>query len=177
MSNGPPTQVFDDFTLSADLTIRSVDWQGIYCVQQPNAPAPSPTATSFVVSFYADANGRPNLAAPLQTSTYSTAQTGQNPIKTQAGLNCGTAQNVSWSFFDYSVALATPFAASAGTKYWFSIQAVTPSYAVFYGWRDGTVDNRFSLQLFQGTYKQLPGRSSVRPQAVSGGRCLQSAKS
>jgi hypothetical protein len=153
VTNGaPPSQVFDDFTFATDGTIRSVRWQGIYCVQQANAPAPAPTASSFTVSFYTDAAGRPNIAAPVQTSTYTVAQTGQAFEKNVGGLNCGTAANTTWPFYNYAVTLATPFTASAGTKYWISVQATTPSYDVYFGWRDGTVNNRMSLQLFEGDY-------------------------
>lgn len=153
VTNGsPPTQVFDDFTPTEGGTINTVGWQGIYCVQQPGAPAPNPTATSFTISFYSDVSGRPNTAAPLQTSTYPVAQTGQTFEKNVAGLMCGTAANTTWPFYQYSVRLATPFNVTAGTKYWLSIQATTPSYGVFFGWRDGIVNNRLSLQLFQGTY-------------------------
>ncbi|MEJ7810101.1 MAG: hypothetical protein WKG32_06740 [Gemmatimonadaceae bacterium] len=148
----PPSQVFDDFTLSTGVTVRTVGWQGIYCVQQVNAPAPTPTATSFTVSFYSDVSGRPNTATPLQRATYTVAQAGQVFEKNVSGLTCGTAANTTWPFYRYSVTLATPFTATAGTKYWISIQATTPSYAVYFGWRDGTVDNRLSLQLFQNVY-------------------------
>ena len=149
---GAPTQVFDDFTFATSGSIKTVAWQGIYCVQTANAPAPDPTATSFTVSFYADAAGRPNTAAPLQTSTYTVAQSAQTFEKTVPNLNCGTATGTTWPFYKYQVTLAAPFAATAGTKYWISIQATTPSYSVFWGWRDGTPNDNSSLQLFNGTY-------------------------
>ncbi len=153
VSNGaPPGQVFDDFTLTGASTIRTVGWQGIYCVQTAGAGAPAPTATSFRVSFYTDASGRPNLTTPVQSSTYTLAQTGQTFEKNQSGLTCGTAANTTWPFYRYSVTLATPFVAAPNTKYWVSVQALTPSYDVYWGWRDGTPDNNSSLQLFQGTY-------------------------
>lgn len=152
----PPSWVFDDFILDENTTIRSVGWQGIYCVQQPNAPAPSPTASSFTVTFYSDVSGRPNTAAPLQSSTYTVAQAGQVFQKTVSGLTCGTAANTTWPFYLYSVQLSTAFNATAGTKYWISVQATTPSYAVYFGWRDGTPDNNLSLQLFDGSYTTYP---------------------
>lgn len=153
VTNGAgPSQVFDDFTLSAARTITVVDWQGIYCVQQVNAGAPAPTASSFTVSFYPDAAGRPNIAGRLQTSTYTVAQVGQVLEKTVSGLTCGTAANTTWPFYRYSVALATPFVAAANTKYWISVQATTPNYNVYFGWRDGTVHNSLSLHLFGGAY-------------------------
>ena len=153
VSNGaPPIAVFDDFRLTGASTIRTVSWQGIYCVQAVNAAAPAPTASAFRISFYTDDAGRPNLNTPIQSSTYTLAQVGQTFDKNVSGLTCGTASNTTWPFYRYSTALATPFVATAGARYWISIQALTPSYDVFWGWRDGTPDNASSLQLFQGTY-------------------------
>jgi hypothetical protein len=151
-NGGAPSWVFDDFTFSTAGTIRTVRWQGIYCVQQPNAPAPTPTASSFTVTFYEDVSGRPNTATPLQASTYTVAQAGQVFDKTVGGLFCGTAANTTWPFYNYAVTLSTPFSAAAGTKYWISVQATTPSYDVYFGWRDGTANNNLSLQLFDGVY-------------------------
>ena len=151
-----PSTVFDDFTLTEDATITTVGWQGIYCVQQAGAAAPSPTASSFTIGLYADVAGRPNTAAPVQTSTYTVAQAGQTFEKNVSGLTCGTAANTTWPFYRYEVTLTTPFNITAGTKYWISIQATTPSYAVYWGWRDGTVDNSSSLQLFNGVYTPYP---------------------
>ena len=150
----PPSYVFDDFILDEPATIRTIGWQGIYCVQQPGAAAPSPTASSFTITLYSDAAGRPNMAAPLHTSTYTVAQAGQVYEKTVNGLTCGTAANTSWPFYRYSVELSTPFTVTAGTKYWIAIQATTPSYAVYYGWRDGRPDNGSSLQFFNGDYTE-----------------------
>lgn len=155
-NGGAPASVFDDFSLTGAATIRTLAWQGIYCVQQPNAAAPAPTASSFRVTFHADNAGRPNTAAPLQTSTYTLAQVGQTFDKNVSGLTCGTAANTTWPFYRYSVTLATPFVVTPNTKYWISIQAVTPSYDVYWGWRDGTADNNLSLQLFQGVYTTYP---------------------
>jgi hypothetical protein len=153
VTNGaPPSAVFDDFTFADDGTIRTVRWQGIYCVQQVNAAAPSPTATSFTIAFYTDVGGRPNTAAPVQSSTYALAETDQTYEKTVGGLMCGTAANTAWPFYKYAVTLDAAFVAAAGTKYWVSIQATTPSYDVYFGWRDGTPLNNTSLQLFEGAY-------------------------
>jgi hypothetical protein len=153
VSNGAlPGQVFDDFTFTGASTIRTASWQGIYCVQSVGSAAPAPTATAFKVSFYADSSGRPRLGTPLSSTTYTLAQSGQTFEKNQGGLTCGTAANTNWSFYKYTVTLSTPFVATVNTKYWFSVQALTPSYDVYFGWRDGIVDNSSSLQLFSGTY-------------------------
>ena len=152
VSNGAaPAQVFDDFTFTAASTIRTASWQGIYCVLS-TAAAPAPTASAFRVSFYADSSGRPRLGTPLASATYTLAQSAQTFEKNQSGLFCGTTANTNWSFYRYTVTLSAPFTAAANTKYWFSVQALTPSYDVYFGWRDGLVDNSSSLQLFNGTY-------------------------
>ena len=153
VSNGAlPGQVFDDFTFTGASTIRTASWQGIYCVQTAGSAAPAPTASSFKVSFYSDSSGRPKLGTPLSSTTYTLAQSAQTFEKNQGNLTCGTAANTNWSFYKYTVTLSTPFAVTANTKYWFSVQALTPSYDVYFGWRDGLVDNSSSLQLFNGTY-------------------------
>lgn len=153
VSNGAlPGQVFDDFRFTGSGTITTAQWQGIYCVQTAGSAAPAPTATAFKVSFYADSSGYPKLGTPLASATYPLAQTGQTFEKNQGSLTCGTAANTNWSFYKYTVTLSAPFPVVANTKYWFSVQALTPSYDVYFGWRDGLVDNSSSLQLFSGTY-------------------------
>ena len=150
-TNGASAQVFDDFTFTGGANIRSVAWQGIYCAEVANGAAPAPTATGFIVSFYADQSGRPNTATPLHQTTFPLGQVAETLDRTQASLNCGTTPTT-WSFYSYSVTLPTAFGAAAGTRYWVSVQAMTPTTAVFWGWRDGTPDNRTSLQLFQGNF-------------------------
>lgn len=148
----PASWVFDDFTLDADATIGTVAWQGIYCIQTVGSSAPTPTASGFTVSFYSDVSGRPAVGSPLQTSTYTLAESNQRFIRNVSGLTCGTATPTEWSFYNYEVDLDASFHATAGTKYWISVQANTPSYAVYFGWRDGTPDNLLSLQLYDGSY-------------------------
>jgi hypothetical protein len=149
--NQPTAQVFDDFTFTGGANIRTLAWQGIYCVETANAPAPAPTASAFVVSFYADQGGRPNTASPLFATTIPLGQVAETLDRTQANLNCGTTPTT-WAFYSYSATLPNAFGATAGTKYWFSVQAVTPSFATFWGWRDGIPDNRSSLQLANGNF-------------------------
>ena len=153
--NVPTAQVFDDFVFAAGANIRTVAWQGIYCVETANAPAPAPTASAFVVTFYADQSGQPNRQAPLFTTTVPIAQTNETLDRTQANLNCGTTPTT-WAFYSYSVTLPNTFGAAANTRYWLSVQAVTPSFQTFWGWRDGTPDNRTSLQLVNGNIITWP---------------------
>lgn len=157
VTNGAlPSTVFDDFTPTSGYTIRSIQWQGIYCVQQKGAAAPAPTASAFTVKFYTDVSGRPNVASPVASETFTIAQVAQTFDKNVPGLNCGSAPNTTWPFYRYAVTLRTPVVVAAGTKYWLSVQATTPSYDVYWGWRDGAVDNRSSLVLFNGAYTTYP---------------------
>lgn len=156
VSNGqPPTKVFDDFVFAAGSTIRRVGWQGIYCVDQANAAAPAPTATGFILSMHPDRGGQPDTGTTLFNVAVPLDQVNQQLDRSQAGLSCG-AQNTTWVFYSYSTSLAQPFTAVAGTRYWLSVQATTPSYAVFWGWRDGTADNNSSVQLVNGQLTTYP---------------------
>lgn len=146
-----PSEVLDEFSLASAASITTLRWQGIYCTAVDNAPAPAATASAFVVSIYADAAGSPNLATPLLRQTYPIANTGQTLTRNWSGLTCTGGNNTTWAVYDYSITLPSAFAAAAGTRYWLSVQAVTPSYDVYWGWRDGRLDNNYSLQCFQGT--------------------------
>jgi hypothetical protein len=140
-----PVQTFDDFTFAGGSSIRQVAWQGIYCVPQNNAAAPAATASAFVVSFYPDQAGRPNVAAPLGSITVPVAQVNQTSNGTFVNATCDGATGTSWSLYSYSLTLPASLPAAAGARYWFSVQAVTPSASVTWGWRQGTVDNRSSI--------------------------------
>jgi len=148
----PPSYVFDDFEFEEDGTIGTVGWQGIFCVQTAGSSAPAPTATQFTIKIYLDAAGMPDLGATLHTSTHTLAQSNQVFEREVSNLNCGTASPTEWAFYRYETDLATPVAIEGGAKYWISIQAHTPSYAVYFGWRDGLADNNHSLQLYDGDY-------------------------
>jgi hypothetical protein len=152
---GPGATVFDDFTFTGGANITRVSWQGIYCREVANAAAPAPTATAFIIAFYADQAGRPNAAAPLYQITVPISSVNEMLDRNQANLNCGTTPTT-WAFYSYSTVLPTAFGAEAGRKYWMSIQAQVPTQQPFWGWRDGIVDNRLSVQLFQGAFTDFP---------------------
>lgn len=146
----PTAQVFDDFTFTDGANIRTVSWQGIYCYETANAPAPVPSATGFIVAFYPDQGGQPNRNAVLFSTTVPIAQANETLDRTQSDLKCGN-QPSTWSFYSYSVTLPSTFGAAPKTKYWLSIQAMTATFAPFWGWRDGIPDNRLSLQFVNGS--------------------------
>jgi hypothetical protein len=152
INNGQSGQMFDDFTFTSAGTVRTVQWQGAYCVPVTNAPAPTPTASAFRISIYPDAGGRPVLASPVAQATYPIAQVGQTLDLTIPGLECTPGRNVTYATYSYTATLSTPVTIAANTKYWFSVQAVTPSYATAWGWRDGVNDNRTSLRYINNQY-------------------------
>jgi len=150
-----PSTVYDDFRLASAGTVTSVSWQGIYCVQVNGAPAPVPTASQFVIVLYPDSAGRPNLAAPLGTTTVTPGGANQAFERNFPGLSCGSAANTTWALYDYRATLAAPVNLAAGTTYWVSVQAITPTYDVYWGFRAGTTDNSLSLLRFMGAYDVL----------------------
>ena len=121
-------------------------------MQADGSAAPAATATQFVVAIYADNAGRPNTAAPLLQTTVTPAAAGQTFERNVANVTCGSANNTNWSLYDYRLTLPTPLAVAANTTYWVSVQAISPSYDVYWGWRAGTANNNLSLMLFQGAY-------------------------
>ena len=157
---GANSAVYDDFTLTAATTIRTLSWQGIYCTPAVNAPNPVPTATAFVVAFYpSDSGGGPNSSAPLQQVTVPVANVAQTLEQNRPG---GTCSNAAASFtptpigtYNYALTLPTPFSASAGTRYWLSIVANVPSTPPTWAWRSGTQDNGVSFLFFQNNFTTL----------------------
>jgi hypothetical protein len=85
-----PALVTDDFTFTGASNITKVGWQGIYCVQTPGAAAPAPTATGFTITFYADNAGRPNVAAPLQTQTFTLPQVNPDTFLSNVWFDCAS---------------------------------------------------------------------------------------
>ncbi len=149
---GNGTQTFDDFIASTAATITQVTWQGIYCVENPNQPAPTPTAQSFLVGFYADNNNSPNQNAPLSTGTYQLARVAETADATPNG-TCGSATPTGIGVYNYAVTLDTPFNAAAGVRYWVSVMAnvnynfTNSATFVYWGWRSGTANNNRSIQI------------------------------
>lgn len=143
----PWAQTFDDFTLTDARTITRVQWQGIYCEQTIRVLAPEPTATSFFVAFYADANNAPDTSNPLASGTYAMGRVTETFVSTNTTGVCGTAQPTAIPLYAYTLTLNAPFVAAAGVRYWFSVQAITPDFGIFWGWRNGTASNNRSIQI------------------------------
>lgn len=156
----PPYTTVDDVGCAAGSTLRQLQWQGIYCVEQNNADAPAPTATGFIIRVHPDQAGRPNMSTALATAQLTVAQANQVAQGTFVNAPCGHASNTRWALYNYAATLPAAFTAAPGVRYWLSIQAVTPSYAMHWGWRGGTVDHRFSITFVNGsTFNQTVDRA------------------
>jgi hypothetical protein len=147
ITSGASTKTFDDFTLGTGRTIRRVQWQGIYCVPTVVASAPAPTASSFTVSIYGDANNLPDQAKVLATGNYAIGRVSEIYDSTIPNATCGAATPTAVPIYAYDVTLNTPFVAAPGVRYWLSVSAHTPDFTVFWGWRSGTATNGRSIQI------------------------------
>lgn len=154
--------VFDDFTLAEAASIQSFDWQWSYCAPLNNAAPPAPNATSFRITIFPTVGGLPDTTTALFNQTYPVAQVAATHQQDFHGLQCTdgvrTGTNVGYSMYRHSVSFSTPFAASAGTRYWIRIIETAPSYNVVGGWLDGTVDNS-TARVFAGSYSTITDRA------------------
>lgn len=151
-------RVFDDFTSEVTAIIRTVSWQGGYCAGAggfPGAPPISPPAAaarSFQILFYSDVGGRPNWnGAPLYDVTVS-ATDAHEQFTFDTGPTTAGCNQQPWtaSYYDYAAVLPTPFAVTAGTRYWLIVLADTRGTRTTWGWRVGRADNNYSMVNGQG---------------------------
>jgi len=151
-------ELFDSFSIPTGGAISSVTWQGLYVVNDPAnyRPAPSPTATSFFVAFYADNAGSPGPL--LSGATYPVASVNEtfvaNPDFHLGGSPPGATTQA--AIYNYSLNLTQNFFAVPGTRYWFSVRANTPSFDVFWGWNSGALGNSSSIQTFNNQSNFIP---------------------
>jgi len=132
---GTVFQVWDNFVLAAGGYIGAVTWQGIYV---NDLGATFVDATSFDVRFYADAAGAPG--AQLYNASFPVGDTHQTFVGTQSWF--GNDSPV----FNYEVSLPAAFTAAAGTQYWLSIVAHSPTFRPVWAWTAGTGGNDSSVQ-------------------------------
>lgn len=149
-----PTTVFDDFALDSDATVRTLSWHGIYCIDQEGAPSPEPTATGFVVAIYPDQDGQPQVGSPLWTEDFEAAVVAETFVDTRPDVGCSINRST-WDLYQYEATATAPLEAEAGVTYWLSVQAMTPSYEVYWGWRGATPETAGSFQLFNEEMRPL----------------------
>lgn len=157
-----PQQVYESFVLTADATIQSVNWYGTDIVEIFGVPPGNPE--SFLVNFYAD-GGSGVPGALLSTNTI-----GNYAGATFTGLKI---QDII-SIFSYQGTLATPFQATAGTRYWISI--VDPTEFARWYWASGSGPDNTHTTIIDGqilvgqtgdTAFSLQGTVSAVPEPAS----------
>lgn len=122
-------QTFDDFTLPQTALINTIQWQGLYIdlgTPTNNPIAPNPFA--WGISFATDAGGVPGVTLTQIFSPFAVVQS----FAGQAFI-AGSIVNV----YNFSLTMATPFVAQAGTRYWFSPISVQPNANTLYAWMTG----------------------------------------
>ena len=142
---GAESIVIDDFKLQSGGTIRTVLWQGIYCLSPYMAPpAPTATATSFDIAFYAEHGGFIDYPA-LQNATYTIADVNQQLERNTTSRCADGTPGAPTGLYNYSVRLNAPFVAASGTNYWISIKAALPGNGASWGWRVGSSTNKYAI--------------------------------
>ena len=155
---------FDNFTVADGGIVQHVSWSGFWIdFGNPDpAPAPAPDVLSWEVAFYADNAGIPG--AQLSLDTYAAADVDETFVG-DGQFSVGSLFNV--AFFDYSVDLLTPFAATAGTQFWFSVMARSDEFNPAFALRGATGGDDASYQHTLGA-----GLSVVNEGAVARDRAV-----
>jgi hypothetical protein len=114
---------YDSFVLTTDASVQSVSWYGVDLNELMNVTPVNPTF--FTIALHADdGNGLPGTLLAFTTVGGSAAAT-DTGMDLQ-GLN----------LFQYSGTLASPFQATAGTRYWIGISDPTSNGNWF--WASGS---------------------------------------
>lgn len=134
-------RTFDDFTLASDALVTSVTWYG--ATIDAWTPASNPVGlngiTGYEVAFYADNAGTPGAQIFAETAAVGSVDVTM--------LGTGTFGNVPVNVYEFSYSLANPFAASAGTPYWFAPLAFTDAFAnEVLAWIRGSGGNSLTFQ-------------------------------
>ncbi|MGI9596551.1 MAG: hypothetical protein ACR2QK_10345 [Acidimicrobiales bacterium] len=152
-TNQPPVLVFDRFEIDGAEPTTSILWEGIYCRVVEEAPEPAPTSTGFLLTIYADGSDGPDQDTKVASFGYDISEVEQELLATMVQ-PCGEVTST-WAYYRYSAPLADPLVLEDGRAYWLSIQALTPNFGTFWGWRGSTSGDSSSLQLFDGTFTEL----------------------
>lgn len=141
-------QTFDSFSLTQDIFIDGVAWQGSYFNTLVSDPTfnPAANATGFGIAFYDDSAGTPGTL--LTAYTFSPGDASQTFVGQQA-----FSPTLGLGIHNYAATLTNPFLATAGTQYWLSIYAFSPLPSpteAQWGWNGGTGGNGLSFQTIGG---------------------------
>lgn len=143
-------QVFDDVQLDVDASVARIAWLGITCTPTQAASATDAGVTEFVLRIYGDAGGtRPDLGAVAYETVIPIAATSPELTRTSDDFPCGNVRST-WSFYEYGTTLDAPIELDAGVRYWFSIQARTPTMGSWWGWQQTNQEFGGSVRIFNG---------------------------
>lgn len=117
------SQTADDFSLTANATVRKIRFWGGYF---NGVPAP---ISSFNVLIYADAGGQPTGTPGDPTGTALHSFTVSATVVDTGASISGASSNI----FRYDFDLGAGFLATAGTTYWLAIQAAV-EFPPQWGW-------------------------------------------
>lgn len=143
-------RTYDDFTLDGASAVTAVQWRGEYIDTASAGANPSSANTeAFEVSFWSDAGGQPGPV--LTTESIPLAQAAPKSLGTINFAFAGGQTPFPIPLFSYRAALATPFVAAAGRRYWISISSRSTTAQPTWSWYSGSDGNGRSTQDFQGT--------------------------
>ena len=142
---------FDNFTLSQDAMIDTVQWQGAYVDGRPAGSMPPPEAVQFVIQLYSDVHGEPgSLLDPpniVRASPSGAHETFVGSIPDFVDADDFIFGPLPLTIYDYQVTFS-PVHLSAGQPYWLGIFAFMPDNAGFDWFRTvGQGPDSFSWQV------------------------------
>lgn len=143
---------FDNFTLSQDAVVDSVQWQGAYVDGRPAGSMPPPEAVQFEISLYSDAGGEPgslldppNIVRASPSEAHETLVGSIPNFVDPADFIFGP---LPLTIYDYQVTFSTGVHLSAGQQYRLGIFAFLPDNAGFDWFRTvGQGPDSFSWQV------------------------------
>jgi hypothetical protein len=136
--NGQGFQTFDSFSLGAGATITDVRWRG-GVLTFGAAPATPINLIAFNIQFWSDAAGAPGALISSTTAAFG------DVTRSFRGVETATGAQIPLEVFEFTTDI-TPFAAVAGTTYWLSILADSPTFDPFFVWRPGLGPDGESVQ-------------------------------
>jgi hypothetical protein len=133
-------QTFDSFSFLTATSVTGIDWQGAYLnpFVLNGAFAPPANSSAFVVEFHADASGP---GAVLASQSFSPAAANETFVRQEP---FALDPNLGLAIYNYSVSWAPSFVAAAGTTYWLSVYAISPTPSpeqAQWGWVGGMGGN------------------------------------
>lgn len=140
-------QTLDNFQVSADGTIASIDWQGIYLLYDPNTGQYSngtPNTNDWIITLYTS-GGAPDF--PFTQVASETIGAG-GFSETPAGTTIYGSSTV--DFYDESAVLPTPISIQGGQAYYLSIFSDNGGSSNIWLWMSGSGGDGSSWQ-YDGT--------------------------